>query len=112
MANTMNNFYCNLPGGHYREQSKNKPKRRKLFKTIDELLNTEFTDINARELTASIYEANRLCAGALNFGYKTVEELQAAMERPIRMGEEAEAKILPLYRRLVEMGFHEDFLRE
>lgn len=123
----MNNFYCNLPSGHYREH--NDPKRSELFKTIDNLLETEFPDMNAGELAATMYEANGLYADALNGLERTFKVLQGlynrktawekasavvekTMEKSRRITEKAEAQILPLYQRLVELGFSEEFLKQ
>lgn len=102
----MNNFYCNLPDGFYRELYEDDSDREELFDTIDRLLETEFVGIDAKAIYVTIRDANRLFAETLNGSRDS-----SILEAQINIIKGASDKISPLYKKLIEIGYDEEFLR-
>ena len=104
----MNNFPLYLlHGGLYRKfygDEKAKEKTR-LMDAIDELLVSEFSDLNVEEIMSTIQENRKIFFDAMNNPKLSEEERHKVMDPASKLEQEAREKLRPLFNRLIEMGF-------
>jgi hypothetical protein len=111
---SLNNFYLYLPGGYYRERRGKNPQKDAIMDAVDGLLASEFSSINIEAILNSKKEMGDL-AEAVFKAHKGGEELDLeALEKQekeikARSGEE---RLIPLFKRLVEMGFDPVLLKQ
>lgn len=122
----MNNFFLYLPGGSRRglnEQASADPKNEEVKKTkqfieaMDRLLKEEFSNIDPKEILANMARSNWLVATAYSPDEttgqdKTEEEQEKLCEEARILSEDVNGKLVPLFNRLVEMGFDKGLLMQ
>lgn len=111
---SLNNFYLYLPGGYYRERYGVNPKKDAIMDAIDGLLATDFASIDTKailngkkemdDLTQAIFKAHK---GGEELDFEALEK----QEQEIRTRSK-EADLIPLFKRLVAMGFDPVLLKQ
>jgi len=106
----LNNFYCFLPGGPYRSFYDSSPEKAKIIDAIDELLKSEFSNLDTQSIIDGQYEAGEILAELSDFDRpKSDEQRKVLMDRLKELeatAKESDDKLRPLFDRLVEMGFN------
>jgi hypothetical protein len=90
----MNNFHMLMPGGFFRNDRGHNNENDRIMDRIDELLNTEFPDIDA----AQIQQAR------LNY-------IESATPENEQKWQDAKEQMLKIFNRLAELGFDKQELR-
>jgi hypothetical protein len=111
---SLNNFYLYLPGGYYRERYGKNPKKDAIMDAIDGLLATEFISLDVKAIFNGKKELDEMVQNIFK-AHKGGEELDMEalekQEQEIRTRSK-EADLIPLFKRLVAMGFDPVLLKQ